>query len=359
METIRLGILTWRNGRRFEEKTYFAHLTQMAEKMGIEVFVFSPNDVLSDGKIRGLRHVSGKGWMERLCPPPDVVYDRFRNMSPAAFRSFVRFREKCDWTFLNSRTAHKWNLYRFLRQHKQISRWLPETIFLEQPRDVLSLLKKYDSVYLKPVNGTGGKGILSISKKDGQYRAIGRDFQRKKVTKRFRSFSALAPFIQNWTRHSKYVAQQGLDLEWEPGVVTDFRLLVQKNERGQWSITGLGGKIGQKNSATSNLHSGGKAIDPTRFFSRYLPADKIKKIVAECEQLGLLAAEYIEDKFGRLVELGIDLGIDTSGDVWIIEINNKPGREIFKQMGDPLRYKLAVRRPLEFARFAHERKGDD
>ncbi|RKD23760.1 hypothetical protein BEP19_04845 [Ammoniphilus oxalaticus] len=359
MKKMRLGILTWRTKRYVEERTYFTHLAKAANQLNTDVFLFSPLDLLQSGEVRCLLYTREKGWIEQRCQPPDVVYDRFRNMQPNAFRTFLRFREQSNWTFLNSRMAHKWNLHRFLLQNKELNQWLPETIFLEQSREALQLLKRYDSIYVKPVNGTGGKGILSISKRNGAFRLLGRDLQRKVVKKNTTSPLELTRFITHWTKKSKYIAQQGLDLEWGTGLITDFRLLVQKDGDGQWTITGLGGKVGGKNSATSNLHGGGKAIQPERFFRQHFSEEKSKAIEAECEKLGLAVAEYIENKFGRLLELGIDLGIDTAGNVWIIEVNNKPGRDIFKQMGDLDRYRTAVRRPVEYARYIYERKGVD
>jgi len=359
METIRLGILTWRKGPYVEEKTYFTHLAKEAQKWNTEVILFSPNDVLNAGKIRALYYEPGKGWIDKICPPPHVVYDRFRNMQQAAFKQFIRFREQSKWIFLNSRLAHKWNLYRFMQQNQQIQRWLPETLFLENPKDALGLLKKYHSIYLKPVNGTGGKGILSISKQsNGPLQVLGRNNQRKKVKAVFNSIPSLVSFIKNWTGDAKYIAQQGLELEWDHGLVTDFRLLVQKDGSGQWTVTGLGGKIGGKNSATSNLHGGGKAIPPEVFLRRYFPEEKRNLLYEECNKLGLVVAEYLEEKFGRLLELGIDLGIDKEGKVWIIEVNNKPGRDIFKQMGDTDTYLKAVRRPIEYARYIYEGNRD-
>ena len=168
MNTMRLGVLTWRKGPYVEEITYFTHLAKVAQKWNTEVILFSPGDVLSNGKIRALTYEAGKGWREKLCHPPHVVYDRFRNMTPPAFQKFIQFREQSKWIFLNSRLAHKWNLHRLLQENAKIARWLPQTQFLKNPNDALELLKKYRSIYLKPVNGTGGKGILSISKQSNE-----------------------------------------------------------------------------------------------------------------------------------------------------------------------------------------------
>lgn len=356
---MRLGILTWRKGAYVEEITFFTHLAKEALQMNTQVFIFSPGDVRDGGKISGLVYQQGKGWTPQISPFPHIVYDRFRNMNPTAFRQFVQFRDQCKLNFLNSRLAHKWNLYRYLQGNPTLAKWLPETLFLHEAQDVHELLKKYPTVYVKPVNGTGGKGILAVSRLAmNQFQLLGRNSQRKKIKTKVSSLSSLSNFVSNWTKETKYIVQQGLNLEWEAGLITDFRLLVQKNGSGNWTITGMGGKIGPKNSATSNLHSGGKAVQPASFLRRHFSEEKCRSLQQECAELGLETARYIEEKFGRLVELGIDLGIDKEGRVWMIEVNNKPGRDIFRQMGELETYRKAVRRPIEYARYLYERKGE-
>ncbi|MCK9909492.1 YheC/YheD family protein [Microbacteriaceae bacterium K1510] len=46
---------------------------------------------------------------------------------------------------------------------------------------------------------------------------------------------------------------------------------------------------------------------------------------------------------------GIFIGVDVNGRVWLIEMNPKPGRDIFRKLGREDRYALAVRRPLQYA----------
>jgi len=354
---LRLGVLTWYKGSQMEERNFFTHLAKEAEKLNTEILLFSPHDILPSGMIRALVYQKDRGgWQPKLSSPPDLVYDRFRNMEQKAFKSFVQFRSGSKMKFINSRLAHKWNLHCYLDRHPTIRKWLPETLFLEDVAGIYRLLGKYHQVYLKPVNGTGGKGILSITQKSRHLALLGRDWQRKKM-KRTIPQSSLATFVSNWTKDKKYIVQQGLKLQWEPHVMVDFRLLVQKDAVGKWSITGMGGKIGGKDSATSNLHGGGKAVDVEQILGKYFPPEKYKKQVEECHQLGLLIAEYLEEKFGRLVELGIDLGIDRDGAIWIIEVNPKPGRDIFRLMGKMNLYWTAVRRPIEYALYVFKEEG--
>ena len=57
--------------------------------------------------------------------------------------------------------------------------------------------------------------------------------------------------------------------------------------------------------------------------------DKINRTI---DNIVLQLPPFIESRHGRLVELGIDIGVDKNGEVWIIEINSKPGRASFRRL---------------------------
>lgn len=65
--------------------------------------------------------------------------------------------------------------------------------------------------------------------------------------------------------------------------------------------------------------------------------------------LRTLPAE-IEAVFERLFELGIDLGIDKKGQLWILDINSKPGRKIIQAL-QPENMKDIHRAPLQYSQY--------
>src|SRR5690606_6497209 len=52
---------------------------------------------------------------------------------------------------------------------------------------------------------------------------------------------------------------------------------------------------------------------------------------------------------GHLGEVGVDLGVDRRGHVWLIEANSKPFRRLTRQ--DPVKVRLTIVRPLGYACF--------
>lgn len=67
--------------------------------------------------------------------------------------------------------------------------------------------------------------------------------------------------------------------------------------------------------------------------------------------LSLTITRALEERYGRLGELGIDYGIDRSGNIWLLEVNSRPGRASFFQTRQPKCAFRSVNRPLEYARY--------
>ncbi len=351
-----VGILTWREGKRFAEPAYFKRLLRAGHKLGMTVFLFSPADVNTRKRqVRGYT-ASQTGWMSSLYPWPDVVIDRYRYTPTQAFKDYVAFRKKGVFLYANNRLANKWKVHQVLWKDERMRRWLPETN--EYSRTGLqAMLARHPLLYVKPSNGTGGRGILRLERGKNGYRLLGRDKERAKVESRPQNTDLLCKKVDRWVNKGMFVIQQGLRLELIDARSNDMRLLIQKDGNGEWSITGYGMRLGGKNSATANLHGGGKAVAVEPFLERHFGTDKAQAILAECRQLARQTAETIEAHFGRMIELGLDIGIDVHGKVWLIEVNPKPGREIFKELGKIAQYQQAIEKPLQYASYlANEKK---
>ena len=107
-------------------------------------------------------------------------------------------------------------------------------------------------------------------------------------------------------------------------------------------ITGIGLEAagtavrrGKSGNVTSNLHGGGTAEELLPFLIKEFGQEKSLQIHCTLLEIATQIPAILEQHHGRLAELGIDLGIDSSGDVWILEANSKPGRSAFTRLSDP------------------------
>lgn len=359
-----LGILTLylNEAGLLEERSIYQKMTSAGRKLGLSVFVFTPKDVNYTGnKIHAWFYdPDSKTWSRRWTSFPNMIYDRCRIQRSYRFEQLKKFRKTYGHlTFLNRMLRNKWIVHRTLSKDVRFKEYLPATKYIEDSHVVSDMLRKYPLVYLKPINGTGGRGILRIEKrKEGQLHIQGRDQERRIIRPQHISAAELSSYLAPWNLESnRYIAQQGIHIKLTSGRVHDYRMLVQKNGEGAWEVTGCAGRIGAAGSITSNLHGGGSAATMSALLKEWLGDEsKAEQVKQEAEELGVAIAAYLELSYGRLCELALDLAIDRKGGIWLLEVNPKPAREVFAQAGEKEVYRKAIIRPLEYALWLYNQK---
>ncbi|MEF2243433.1 MULTISPECIES: YheC/YheD family endospore coat-associated protein [unclassified Paenibacillus] len=352
-----LGILTLylNEGRALEERPIYEKMTIAGQQLGLQVFVFTPQDVnYSKNRIHALFfNPKNKTWKRKWTSLPHAIYDRCRLQKSHRFQQLLKFRSHYrHLKFLNKPLRNKWTVHTTLNKDEQFKPYLPVTKYVSSTSDVTNMLRKFSIVYMKPISGTGGRGILRIERlKSGLYYVQGRDQQRKIIRPRRVTLAALITFISSWNlKSTRYIAQQGIQLKLDNGRVHDYRMLVQKNDEGKWQITGCAGRVGAQGSITSNLHGGGKAVPMEKLLREWINDESsISSIKEEAERFGVDAAQFLEKSYGSLCELAFDIAIDRNGHIWMIEVNPKPAREVFIQAGETEVYQKAITNPLKYA----------
>ncbi len=361
MSQLKLGVMTLylNDQKQIDELPYIRRLLTESKRMGIDAFLFTPEDVDHEhARIQALRYdPENRRWRRTWTDFPDMIFDRCRYQPTERFKQLRLFRSRYPKLhYLNRPLSNKWRIHQLFSQNPAISPHLPDTRLFMEGRGLLSFLAKHGVVFLKPVNGTGGRGILRIEKRgDGTYLIQGRDAHRRIIPELTLSTRAMLRKAYSWVYGRVYLMQQGIDIMLSNRRVHDFRMLVQKNGKGEWEVTGCAGRIGAARSVTSNLHGGGRAIEMEKLLRQRFASDKtIEKIRQTAEKLAMDIVDQLELEYGRLCELALDLAVDPDGHVWLIEINPKPGRNIFLQINDLEAYRTAIIRPLEYAKWLYK-----
>jgi glutathione synthase/RimK-type ligase-like ATP-grasp enzyme len=301
-----------------------------------------------------------RSWSRSWVRFPNVIYDRCRIQKSTRFQQLLVFRKRySNLLFLNRPLRNKWAVYNTLSKVPEFRPHLPVTKLYQSSEDVTLQLKKFSAVYLKPINGTGGRGILRIDRKsDGTLFLQGRNHSRSIVQPKVIKRSSLASALGSWDKHGdRYIVQQGLNIKLPNGRIHDYRMLVQKNGTGDWEVTGCAGRVGPLRSITSNLHGGGEAVSMNSLLRQWMGSDTaISQIRETAETFGIGVARHLEATYGALCELALDLAIDRRGNVWLIEVNPKPSREVFKLAGEREVYHKAILRPVEYALWVYRQK---
>lgn len=341
----------------FAEKQFFRSLCLIGKHLGLVVFVFFPYRVDWRRKrtIGYSYSVSARRWIKGVFPLPDAVYDRCFYSKPStyfAYRPHIRrLMERPGTRFLGYGLKGKWSVHQQLSLDEKLRPHLPETEPLGTTSDMMRWLDDKGELFLKPHAGTHGKGVLHIAADgNGRFVVKGRDARNEPVGRLFRTQHQLLAWVAGFTRGRKYLMQRYLNLSTGRGDVFDIRVLVQKNREGRWEVTGIAVRQGAPGSITSNLHGGGHAEEAEPFL-RGKYGDATNGIIETIRSVALRVPAVLEQTHGRLVELGVDLGVDDQGRVWVLEANSKPGRSAFAELSDKRARMASVRNPLLYASF--------
>ena len=357
-----LGVMTlYLNGNKIEELPFFRRLLNEAANMNMNAYLFTPEDV-DDGKQKVYAHVfdRSKGkWTRQWRPLPNVIFDRCRYQNTPRFRKLREFRAKYgDLLYLNRPLANKWAIHQLLSKDDKVKRNLPDTAPYRGTQELSAFLKKHSIVFIKPINGTGGRGVVRIEHGDnGLYMVRGRDKRRNILSPRRLNLAGVGKLLEQLGLHKNCIMQQGIELTLPNNRVHDYRMLMQKTGNGEWEMTGCAGRVGASRSVTSNLHGGGQAVPMDRLlkltFTKESQAEQVKSEMKACS---MRIVKKLESHYHDMCELALDLAVDRSGRVWLIEINPKPAREVFRRIGEKEIYRRAIVRPLEYARWLYNNK---
>lgn len=352
-----LGIMTSRRHGNppIAEPEFCSQLCRAAPLYHLNVLVFHPDGIAADGSsLTGYTWEDGS-WHSTISPPPDIIYNRcFFEGSKArkeASAALSLLHRSLPWS---RGLPDKWSVYKILKRNRRAATLLPETVLYTGTRRLSIMLAEREyGVFLKPKAGSHGKrtlhAILQSTSSGGGIRVRGRDGANTPFQYHFKSQTEGLNWIHEFIGSRRYIIQPFLHLTTNKGQPFDVRVLMQKNGRGQWTLTGMAVRLGKCGSLTSNLHGGGTAVAPLPFLlSEYGPDGK--HIMRELEIEAAYLPPLLEAACGRLGELGLDFGIDSSGRIHLLEANSKPGRTVFRLTGDRRAAKLAAENPLSYAR---------
>lgn len=273
-------------------------------------------------------------WEIKRVPFPDVIYNRIpnrnqeRELETISFIKQVENRTKSQ--IFNEKFFQKWEVHKQLSQFKEVQQWIPETWINPTEEILRDMLNRYKMIYLKPVGGSLGIGIYQLLPgRDGSVIARFR-INKQNVARRYASVRSYLRQEFNPRKIQRYVAQQGINLININGFPIDFRVHLNKNIKDEWEITGIGAKMAGKGSVTTHVRTGGKVLSTEQVLNKVF-AQSAEKVMNSIKNVCILIARALEKTTnGPLGELGLDVGIDESGNVWLFEANSKPGRSIFK-----------------------------
>lgn len=326
--------------RPFGAMTPFCReLTEACGLYGGFVYFFTPDDLGGGtGSVPGWVLQQGR-WIKRTFPAPDVLYNRLTSRkleNKPIVQHFMRDVKSRGATVFNEMYLNKTDVFQALRRESSLSELLPESYHFKNFAMLKAMCGKYQTVFLKPVTGSLGKGIIKISRQsEGGYQVsyTGLNGVRRMG---YATLAQLFSSISSQMKAKRYQIQQGLRLMEVGGRPVDFRALVQRNQHGQWAITSVMARIAANNTFVSNLARGGTLSTVSDAVAKSnLPQGSRPAVGPKLRNAAINIARGIESQIeGHFAELGVDLAVDTGGRVWLLEVNSKPSKDDNTPNGD-------------------------
>ena len=337
-------------------------LNQANAKAQCYIFFFSKENVnWKKQRINGyVLEGNSKQWLERQLPFPDIIYDRGTGFSGGEKASVealrTRFKKMLKIQFINSCKLKKWQVYQKLSKHKAIKKHLPVTTFSSGIDDIRAMIAKYDYLFLKSSDGSGGKGVFALERYIGGFHF--HYYHKNSHLKRdVSSLEGLGTQMKKIDlKPNRVIIQQGINLVKYNNRPMDLRVLMVKDKKGIWNAVYNQARVAPKGAVITNVSLGGEVNN----YSDIYPA--LKKVYPgmpsekKINDLCIIISRYIEKEFGPFGEIGIDIGVDVNSAVWLLEANSKPSKLPEKNIEDTVGISPQFLMILEYARFLYLKK---
>lgn len=340
----------------------FMDLIESGQTAGVLVYVTTVRHLrLNARKIIGYAYDKEKqSWERRFFPAPQVVYNRIPQREDEWLPEVRAKLEECirhpAVRLFNPGFFNKWTLFKWLSKSKRTKPLVPVTRKFKEDLNLVPLLKKYPFLYLKPARGKAGMGIMRVKRRPKWKRnRYVMDIQDKvgNAAVRFPNQTELKARIRELAGGEEYIVQQGIRLARCGGRPFDLRVLVQKNRKGVWEVTGIGARLAGEFSITTHVPRGGSIENPRRLLTVAFNPKSARRILLRARKTALLLARQIEQSSGyELGELSLDLGVDTSARLWFFEANSKP-----MKFDEPHIRKKSLRRLIQYSHYLVSGKG--
>ena len=328
-------------------------------------FGFIPADInWQDKTVLGPFLSNDGNWYRRKVTFPDVVYNRLPNRKKEVGEEMTKLREKFvehgipmfNWSFLN-----KNDVYELLNNDPEALKHIPESYANPNPNIIKEMLDKFRFIYFKPSSGSLGYGIYRITYHPTRGYFLRYRTNDKNHLLRFDSFKKMYRQLQlRLGRNiSNYVAQQGIRLIEIDKCPIDFRFHMHKDGQNNWQAVGVGAKKAGRGSVTTHMRNGGTLMTPMEAL-KITFGNQAEQILGYAKQVSIMLSEAIERNYPhRIGELGLDIGIDQNGEVWMFEANAKPGRSIFKHPELKTEGKASLKYIVDHCMYLSRFQGDD
>lgn len=284
---------------------------------GVDFFCFSFSDVdLEREKIKGMIY-QGE-WKQVEKDFPDVVINSLSAITEEQKQIRKRLKEN-NCIFTSRYVGDKMKVYKKLLKGETFASYLIPSTPSRKSKKAISFLQKEPYAVLKSCTGKRGKSILFLERD-------GADFIVKKGEEKYRfDEDGFIRFIEPLIAQEKWLIQPFIRSQTKNGRAYDFRIHMQKNGEGCWELALIYPRISSGKQLNSNISTGGFKGELVPFLVEEFP-NSWSLVKEKLEEFAYEFTLHFEGLYKNpFDELGIDVGMDENGKLWIFEVNSRPG----------------------------------
>lgn len=203
------------------------------------------------------------------------------------------------------------------------------------------MLGKHKIIIIKPIRGYLGKKIYQVSLIDEIEEIY--EVHHEGIVKKIKGKHKIYSYIERKINPRRFIVQQKINLISINKCLMDFRVMVQRRRKSsKWRVTGKFAKIAHREYIITNVAKKILTIEDA-LKKTSLEKEQIQEAIRTIDWIALTATSCIATVRPKRRILGFDIGIDTKGNVWIIEGNYNPAFFPFKKLKDKSMYKTILK----------------
>ena len=140
-----------------------------------------------------------------------------------------------------------------------------------------------------------------------------------------------------------YLVQKSIPLLRHSGKPFDVRVMVQRNPAQEWEVTGIVGRVAVPGKIVTNYHNGGKPMPMQELLQDHMSKAELAAFEERLKKLSIRISNHLHRSFPDFRSFGVDVGIDVDLKPWIIEVNSRPDKYIFRALADKRMFRKIIR----------------
>lgn len=313
----------------------------LANGYGIKLIYMRPKDInIEKGTVDG-KILLGNKWHGIKTKIPsfiDISSFCFKKRNMGVIR-YLRNKTRLSETGLNRVNKNK--LQKILNEDNDFKYLVIPTKVIERFEDIMEFIDDFKTIVIKPLGGQFGRRVFSVEKTTERYKLLYKD------TEEVLSIDELKSFYMDEIASGKFIVQKYIHSKTLNNHPFDCRINVEKGGTGEWEIARIYMRVGIGQKVVSNLGQGGIVSDSKSFLKANYK-DNWQDIYSSLIKVAHTLPKRIEElRKSELMTLGIDIGIDRDGSIYLFEVNSAPGTTNLRAQAairrvEYYKYKLSV-----------------